>query len=86
MKKIALLDLGGNPAFFERLLVELKDVDVESLLFIDDSKRKIERAAQHGITGILFENNVWRDIRSFENFGCLFPKGKKKTLLPCQTE
>ncbi len=46
-----------NPAFFKRLLKELSDYPKEDMIFIDDSKRKLESAALHGIQGILFENN-----------------------------
>lgn len=47
----------ANPLFFKRLLVELKEYDKEQMIFIDDSKNKIESAQKNGIKGLLFENN-----------------------------
>lgn len=46
----------SNPLFFQRLLDTIK-LKPEELLFIDDSKSKIESAEQSGIRGVLFENN-----------------------------
>ena len=47
-----------DPLFFEKLLNELIDYDLDQMIFIDDSPRKIERAKAHGINGILFESNA----------------------------
>jgi FMN phosphatase YigB (HAD superfamily) len=46
----------SNPLFFKLLLEKIK-IDTEDLIFIDDSKNKLESAQQHGIRGILFKNN-----------------------------
>lgn len=47
----------ANPVFFERLLKDLGEVDLNQLIFIDDSPKKIESARKHGIEGVLFVNN-----------------------------
>jgi len=47
----------SNPAFFKRLLKDLKEYKTEELLFIDDSTSKLESAAKNGIKGILYQNN-----------------------------
>jgi len=46
----------SNSLFF-KLLLEKINVDVDNLIFIDDSIKKIESAKLHGIRGILFKNN-----------------------------
>lgn len=46
----------SNPAFFKLLLDEI-NIPVTDLVFIDDSIKKLESAAGHGIRGILFKNN-----------------------------
>ena len=47
----------SNPAFFQKLLMELP-YRAEELLFIDDSLNKIESASKSGIKGILFVDNA----------------------------
>lgn len=47
----------ANPLFFERLLKET-GFDPNQLIFIDDSPHKLVSAKQHGIKGILFQNNA----------------------------
>ena len=47
----------ANPLFFKKLLNELTDYDLDQLIFIDDSPKKIESAKANGIKGILFEGN-----------------------------
>lgn len=44
--------------FFEKLVVDLKDHCVESMIFIDDSQTKLDSAAKSGIQGVLFKNNT----------------------------
>ena len=44
------------PLFFKFLLEKIK-VDVEKVIYIDDSPHKLQSARQHGIQGILFQNN-----------------------------
>ncbi|MFK7770551.1 MAG: HAD-IA family hydrolase [Saprospiraceae bacterium] len=46
----------AEPIFF-KLLLEKVNVDLENLIFIDDSPKKLQSARQHGIKGILFKNN-----------------------------
>jgi FMN phosphatase YigB (HAD superfamily) len=46
----------SNPLFFKLLLEKIK-VEVDDLIFIDDSPQKLESARLHGIRGVLFENN-----------------------------
>ncbi|MEO0898987.1 MAG: HAD hydrolase-like protein [Bacteroidota bacterium] len=46
----------SDPAFFIRLIKEL-EMPGESLIYIDDSPKKLESAALQGIKGILFEGN-----------------------------
>ena len=46
-----------NPDFFKRLLEALKEYSKEDMIFIDDSQKKLDSAAAHGIKGILFEHN-----------------------------
>lgn len=47
----------SNPQFFKRLLKEIKQYHVNELIFIDDSKSKLESAAINGINGILYQTN-----------------------------
>jgi len=47
----------SNPKFFEKLLTEINHYNVEDMVFIDDSRSKLESANKCGIKGILFENN-----------------------------
>ncbi len=46
----------SNPLFFKNLLEKL-NVDLDHLIYIDDSPGKLHSAKQHGIQGILFKNN-----------------------------
>lgn len=46
-----------NPLFFKKLLNELKDYELDQMIYIDDSPKKIASAKNHGINGILFEGN-----------------------------
>lgn len=46
----------SNPLFFKELLRKVK-VDIEDLIYIDDSPRKLQSAKHHGIHGVLFKNN-----------------------------
>ncbi len=48
----------SNPLFFKRLLNEINDYDLDQLVFIDDTPKKIESAKANGIKGILFEGNA----------------------------
>lgn len=47
----------SNQLFFKRLLIDLKIYDVDEMIFIDDSAKKLESAAKSGIKGILYKNN-----------------------------
>ena len=47
----------SNPEFFARLLKDLKEYEVDDMIFIDDSKSKIESAKKNSIKGILYLNN-----------------------------
>lgn len=47
----------SNPDFFKRLLNDLKDLEYEDLIFIDDSQSKLESAMKSGINGILYKHN-----------------------------
>lgn len=47
----------SNPLFFKRLLKEISDYDLDQLIFIDDTPKKIESAKANGIKGVLFEGN-----------------------------
>ncbi len=46
----------SNPSFFKELLKKVK-VNIDHLIYIDDSPRKLQSAKQHGVQGILFKNN-----------------------------
>lgn len=47
----------SNPHFFKQLLEEIKEYDINDLIFIDDSESKLKSASQNGINGILYQNN-----------------------------
>ncbi|MEM6320079.1 MAG: hypothetical protein AAF960_20570 [Bacteroidota bacterium] len=58
----------SNPAFFERLLKENKELVLEDLLLIDDSPLKLDSAFKSGIHGIRFVNNaqVMKEITEYD--------------------
>ena len=47
----------SNPDFFKKLLSEWPNYHPEEMLFIDDSREKIESAEESGIRGILYQSN-----------------------------
>jgi len=47
----------SNPDFFEKLLEDIKEYKTEELIFIDDSRSKLDSAFKSGIQGFLYENN-----------------------------
>ena len=56
----------ADPRFFAKLKKDLSDASIEDMIFIDDSIRKIESAARHGIRGILYKSNeqLFRDYET----------------------
>ena len=58
----------SNPAFFQQLLEENKELKLENLLLIDDSPSKLDSAFKNGICGIQFINNkqVIREIIEYD--------------------
>lgn len=56
-----------NPKFFQRLLQDFASHEASDLILIDDSLHKLKSAAENGITGIHFQNNLQteRELKTF---------------------
>ena len=45
------------PVFFYHLLYDLYELEYDDLVFIDDSRSKLESAIQNGINGVSYKHN-----------------------------
>lgn len=57
----------SNTNFFKKLRLDINEYNLEDLIFIDDSKSKLDSAAQNGIHGFLYENNE-QIIKEIQNY------------------